>query len=71
LEFLANFLNYFETESEHEIRGASLFIVIDHPKNQFRIKFIDLGSFKHTGKPDEGLVFGFKTLMQTLKSFTQ
>jgi hypothetical protein len=61
-EQLAEMIEFFDTENTFELRGVSLFVVMDHVKKDYRAVLIDLTSFEDTGEKDEGFVFGLKML---------
>jgi hypothetical protein len=55
-------IEFFDNENTFELRGVSLFVVMDHVKKDYRAVLIDLTSFEDTGAKDEGFVFGLKML---------
>ncbi len=60
---LTEFLKWLKDKNQYQIRGASLLFVLDDDSDIYRVKLIDLGSFKHTGCPDEGLITGVTNLI--------
>jgi hypothetical protein len=55
-------IEFFDNENTFELRGVSLFVVMDHVKKDYRAVLIDLTSFEDTGAKDEGFVFGLRKL---------
>ena len=51
-------LAYFKDVNEHEIRGASLFIVVSPSNGQYKVKLIDLNSFRPLCEAEPGYVEG-------------
>jgi hypothetical protein len=62
-EQLAEMIEFFDNENTFELRGVSLFVVMDHVKKyNNRAVLIDLTSYEDTGAKDEGFVFGLRKL---------
>ena len=57
---------YIKAYNTFEIRGASLFIVMDFKNENYDVKQIDLNSFEEIGKVDEGFLFGLNTLQDDI-----
>ena len=51
-------IKHFSSDNMFEIRGASIFIVIDHEKDDYICKLIDIGSVECVGHRDEGFLLG-------------
>ena len=72
IEELKQMLNYFKDVNEHQIRGMSIFIVIDTEKKSYTVKLIDLSSFEEICqdgqqiKRDDGVSKGLESLIRIL-----
>ena len=55
-------VNYFAEKFRFELRGASIFFVLDHEKQFYTVKLIDIGSMEYVGHIDEGFLFGLKNV---------
>ena len=63
---LNKLIKHFSTVNTFEVRGCSVFFVLDHEKNDFRVKLIDLSSLEDKGKRDEGFLKGLQNLRKHL-----
>ena len=61
-------LVYFNECNTYEVRGASVFLVMDFKNQQYGVKLIDLNSFEDIGKKDEGFVKGLETLKEDIQA---
>jgi len=51
-------IEHFTHVNTFEIRGASLFFVLDHAKKNYVLKVIDMASMESRDHCDEGFLFG-------------
>mmetsp|Transcript_100288 Transcript_100288/g.138202 ORF Transcript_100288/g.138202 Transcript_100288/m.138202 type:complete len:86 (-) Transcript_100288:116-373(-) len=66
IDFLADLLNFFTNINNREIRGSSLFVVVDNVSKTLSIRLIDIASMERYPDPaqrDEGLILGVKNLL--------
>jgi hypothetical protein len=66
---LDKMITHFTYVNTFEIRGASVFFVIDHESSTFQAKLIDLASFEDIGVCDNGFLLGLIELRKRLASF--
>jgi len=66
---LDKMITHFTYVNTFEIRGASVFFVIDHKTNNFQAKLIDLASMEDMGVCDHGFLFGLIELRKRLAAF--
>ena len=70
LEAIQNELEAFEVHfaggNRFEFRGASLFIVLDHEKKDFRVKLIDLSSIEDKSSVDQGVLKGIREVRKRI-----
>ena len=52
-----------------EIRGASIFLVLDHEKEDYKVKLIDLASMELKEHQDEGFLKGLTECRTRFASF--
>lgn len=57
---------HFDKVNTFEVRGASIFFVLDHIGKDYCAKLIDLASFEETGEQDKGFLHGLVTLRKLL-----
>merc|ERR1712072_721407 len=57
---------HFDTVNTFEVRGASIFFVLDHIGKNYCAKLIDLASFEETGQQDKGFLHGLVTLRKLI-----
>jgi hypothetical protein len=55
---LDEMIDHFTNVNTFEIRGASIFMVLDHTKKDYALKLIDLASLEFTDHIDEGFLLG-------------
>ena len=68
---LAKMTEFMKNTNEHEIRGMSIFIIIDSIKQLYTVKIIDLVSFEQIPQDegpvrDEGVIKGFNSLLDLM-----
>jgi hypothetical protein len=62
-------IEHFRNVNTFEIRGASIFLVLDHKTQNYAIKFIDLASMVHKDHRDEGLLYGLTEVRSRISKF--
>ena len=60
---------HFRNVNTYEIRGASLFFILDHDREEYALKIIGLSSMEFTDYQDEGFLLGLKNIREHLKAF--
>jgi len=64
-------IDHFTNVNTFEIRGASLFFVLDHVKKSYALKLIDLASMESRDHCDEGFLLGLKNIRIRIESYTK
>ena len=62
-------IEHFENVNTIEIRGASIFIVLDHTMQKWQLRLIDLASFDFKDHKDEGFNLGLREVRARIATF--